>query len=789
MKSFEFSDSRSLAEVDSLADGSAGTRFFAGGTDLLGTIRDRIHPQPILSLVNIKRIEELGGIRPEGDELRIGAAVSVDELAADPLVRAEFPGLAEAAGSVASPQLRRMGTVGGNICQEPRCWYYRYPDNFFHCLRKGGVVCNAVDGENRFHSIFGSVRVERTPCSRACPNSADIPGQLALIREGRPDLAATRLLSRNPLPSVTGRVCPRFCETGCARGEVDQAVSVAAIERSLGDLALDRAGEFYLPPERESGRKAAIIGSGPAGLSAACHLRRQGVAVTVFDSHPAIGGMLTHSLPEYRLPGEVMTAVEAAWRSMGVEFRLGVRIDDQSLARLRAEHNAVILATGAWRTVSIGLSGEEKTLSGLDFLTRVRAGEITAVETGVIVVGGGNVAVDAAVTARRLGAEQVTVVCLEGRGEMPADEAEVQLMLQEGVELRTGWGASRLLEVDGSILGLETVKCVSVFDAKGNFSPRYQESVRETFRAGQVILAVGQRPGLDFPDNGPRVDSGRVAADEKTQATDMPGVWACGDMVTGPATVAQAIAAGRRAAVDIAARLGLDGPEPLDADASGSGPVCRPLGDLEAAREPQPLKPSEERTVGDEDLAALTDEQLAREAKRCLDCGCLAVSPTDIGPALVVLEAVMVTTTRRIPARDFFDVGVMKSTVLEPDELLKEIVIPRPEADGTGSAYAKFRIRRSIDFAIAGAAVWLLMADGLVQEARICLGAAAPVPMEASRAANWLRGRELTEKTAAETARLAVAGASPLAHNAAKIQITGTMVKRALLSAARRCAG
>ena len=224
----------------------------AGGTDLLGTLKDAVHPRPPEVLVDLKRIEGLDRIEVDDHGLRIGALTRLRQLESHPAVKKEYGLLAEAAKAVASPQLRNMGTVGGNICQEPRCWYYRYPDNGFHCLRKGGDNCPALTGENRYHSIFGPAKVGDSPCTRACPASTDVPAYLALVREDDWDGAARRILQVNPMPAVTGRVCPHFCQEECNRHDLDESVSIRAVERRLGDYILDHADRFMAPPESEN---------------------------------------------------------------------------------------------------------------------------------------------------------------------------------------------------------------------------------------------------------------------------------------------------------------------------------------------------------------------------------------------------------------------------------------------------------------------------------------------------------------------------------------------------------
>ncbi len=396
MRTFEHTNAESLDTAVSALVGYQGqAAVIAGGTDLLGTLKDEIHGTYPEALVNIKTIEGLSYIREDDRGLKIGALATLHEIETNPIIKDRYSVLAEAARAVASPQIRRMGTVGGNICQEPRCWYYRYPDNFFYCTRKDGKYCNALTGENRFHSIFGAARVETPPCASACPANVDIPSYLSEIRKGRTAKAARLLLETNPIPAITGRACPHFCEEACNRGDFDEAVSVRSVERFLGDYILDNARRFIKPPTAETGRKVAIVGSGPAGLSAAHYLRKSGHAVTVLDRMPEPGGMLTYAIPPYRLPKEVVRRVARALEKAGVEFRVNVEVGrDVTLDALRKDFDAVFLASGAWKQPVIGVEGEELTKPGLEFLTEVSGGSRAIPGQKVLVIGGGNVAVD-----------------------------------------------------------------------------------------------------------------------------------------------------------------------------------------------------------------------------------------------------------------------------------------------------------------------------------------------------------------------------------------------------------
>ena len=372
MRAFKHSAAKSLDEAAALLKEYAGAaRPVAGGTDLLGTLKDAIHAEYPRALVDLKTVPGLAGISESPDELTIGALTPIEELARHQAVKREFGVLAQAALSVASPQIRNMGTVGGNICQEPRCWYYRHPENRFACLRKGGKLCNALLGDHRFHSIAGPARVQATPCAQACPAGTPIPDYLALVRKGNVADAAAKLIQVNPLAAITGRVCPHFCESECNRAELDSPVSVREVERAVGDYLLEHAAEYYRPPATESGFSAAVVGSGPAGLSAAFFLRRLGHAVTVYERQEAIGGMLRYAIPAYRLPRETLDKLIQALQAMGVVFKTGVELGrDTDLEQLKAGHGAVLVAAGAWDVMDIDLGGGEHALAALDFLAR-----------------------------------------------------------------------------------------------------------------------------------------------------------------------------------------------------------------------------------------------------------------------------------------------------------------------------------------------------------------------------------------------------------------------------------
>jgi NADPH-dependent glutamate synthase beta subunit-like oxidoreductase/CO/xanthine dehydrogenase FAD-binding subunit len=807
---FTYRRAGSLEEaVELLAAQDGVARPVAGGTDVYGLVKERVHGRPPDVLVDLKGVPGLDVVAERDGQLAVGSLVRIAELERDPLVRSRFPALAEAAHAVASPQLRNMGTVGGNLCQEPRCWYYRAPEDTFDCTRKGGRYCNALTGDSRYHSIAGSMKVVTRPCSGACPGGVEIPEYMELLRAGDVDGAARRLLAHNPVPAVTGRVCPHTCEDECNRGLFDEAVSVREVERYLGDHVLTYP-ELLGEPGESTGHTVAVVGSGPAGLSAAYYLRLRGHAVTVFERAAEAGGMLRYGIPEYRLPRDVLRRTVELLESLGVDVRtcmsLGETLD---VGALRAEFDRVFVATGAWALPGIGLEGEDELGAGLSFLSAVANGDRRVPGPHVLVIGGGSVAMDVAVTARRLGAERVTVACLEAYEEMPALLDEVEEALAEGIELVPSCGPARVLrDAQGALCGIELVRCTSVFDEQACFAPAFDESSREAVAADEVILAVGQRVDTAaLLAAGLQADGGRLTADPVTQRTAAEGVYAGGDVVTGPSTVIAALAAGRRAAlaidaelagsgaqqlVAVAAPIGVGEPVPVAASAppgeAAAFQSCDPGCVVRSPRAAAALRRPEERTVCDEDCRTLEAGAVSGEAARCFNCGCVAASPSDLAPVFVALDAAVVTTARRIPAGAFFAASPGGSTVLAPGELVLEVVVPASAA-ARRCGYRKFRLRNAIDFPIVSAAVSFAEAGGVVVDARVVLGAAAPVPLRLPAVEEVINGRALADLATDEVARAVAASVaaacSPLPPNRYKTHVAGTMVVRAL----RRSAG
>ncbi|MDR1206278.1 MAG: FAD binding domain-containing protein [Peptococcaceae bacterium] len=770
---------RTVAQAAKILGGGRA-RVTAGGTDLLGALKDDVLPEYPELVVNLKTVPGLDYIREEDGILKIGALTRLSDIAGNLTIQEKYTALAQAAHAVASPHIRDMGTLGGNLSQFPRCWYFRKPDNRFNCNRKGGDECFALTGDNRFHSIFGGKKAHLTPCTRECPAGTDIPGYFALLRAGDWDAAARRIMEMNPMPAVTARVCAHFCHSACNRCQSDEGVFIGGVERALGDYILDNSDKFYLPPARETGKSAAVVGSGPAGLSAAYFLRLAGHAVTVFDGKEDAGGMLRYAIPAYRLPKDIVRRVAAALTGMGVVFRQNTRVGaDIAPERLEMEYDGVCYATGAWKRPVVGIAGEELTTFGLDFLVEVNQWMDGKVGADVLVTGGGNVAVDVAVTAKRLGAKSVTLACLEPRGRMPASAEEIARAEAEGIVIMPSWGLSRVVEEDGAARGMELKRCVSPWDDNGAFNPQYDVNEKIVVRVENILMAVGQRVDLSFLSEKYLLELNRrglIGVAENSGAASRAGVFAAGDVTTGPATVVGGIANGRRAA------RGMNIYFSADAEPGNSSIGERLTFDAEGIQNKAALKLREsdagKRRVDLEDSETPARDEAAREASRCLNCGCYAVNPSDTAPALAALGAHIVTNKRVLGIEELFEVRTPGNTCLDADEIIMEIQIPAP-LPGTRSAFMKFAFRKSIDFSVVSCAV------SVGGKPRVCLGAVAPIPYRAVGAETALAGKEITEETAAAAGEAAVEGAVPFEAARYKIQIAKTLVKRALLAAGK----
>jgi formate dehydrogenase major subunit len=476
------------------------------------------------------------------------------------------------------------------------------------------------------------------PCAAKCPALLDIPGFVRAIAEPDPGgMLTTRAMAviteRLALPGSLGRICPRICEEHCRRCEQDQELAIGALHRYAADQDRLAARPFRPPRRLRSGRKVAIVGAGPAGLAAAWFLQQKGHQCTLFDAAAAPGGMLRYGIPAYRLPKDALDAEIDGIRALGAEFRMGVRWGrDFSLADLRRDHDAVFIAIGAQRSQALRCEGDELALSGTEFLALVAAGNAPALGDDVVVIGGGNTAMDCARSALRLDGRAVTVLYRRTRREMPCLIDEVEAAEIEGVDVRLLVAPLRIERVARHRL-LLTCQRMTLGDADGSGrrQPIPVPGSEFTLECSTVIAATGQAVEREVAErDGVQVTGWGLAADETTLATNVPGVFAGGDAVLGPDLAVRAVAAGRMAAVSIDQYLR---GEPVTGEPAAWNIALRPVDDaeraeifrsIESARRPHAEELPRQRRVTsfDEVEPGLGAEDARREAQRCLSCGC-----------------------------------------------------------------------------------------------------------------------------------------------------------------------
>ena len=466
-----------------------------------------------------------------------------------------------------------------------------------------------------------------SPCKIACPAHIPVQGYVALIGKGKFQEALDLVRETVPFAGTLGRVCFHPCEDICKRQEVEQPLSICTLKRFVYDAC--SGGELPKPAERLYKERVAIVGAGPAGLTAAYHLARTGYGVTVYEALPVAGGMLAVGIPEYRLPRDVLNHEIDFIRALGVEIRLGTpvgRDGGPSLDDLRREYDAVFLAVGAHQSRRLDIPGEdvEGVIHSTDFLRRLSLGEEVALGRRVAVIGGGNAAIDAARSALRLGSE-VTVVYRRSRVEMPAIPAEVEAAMEEGIQFHFLATPTRVLEQDGRVAGMECIRMgLGEPDESGRRRPEPIPGSGFTMDVDTMIVSIGQQPDLASLAGAEVTRWRTLAADPDTLATPVKGVFAGGDAVTGPAMAIDAMAAGKRAAESIYRYLQgqdlLEGrtfewPRPEDIQ------VTIPR-DVELAERPEMshLPLAERRTTFYEIELGLTEEQAVEEALRCLSC-------------------------------------------------------------------------------------------------------------------------------------------------------------------------
>jgi NADPH-dependent glutamate synthase beta subunit-like oxidoreductase len=487
------------------------------------------------------------------------------------------------------------------------------------------------------HSRSGPVRERRPvyvdllpPCNAGCPAGENIQAWLAHVQAGKHEQAWRALVADNPLAAIHGRVCYHPCESVCNRADLDSAVSIHAVERFLGDLALER-GWLFDPPPALSGKRVLVIGAGPSGLSAAYHLTRLGHEVEIRDAGEEPGGMMRYGIPAYRMPRDVLSGELERIAALGVRFTSNHRVLDLDAERLDGGFDAVFVAVGAHLSKRVDIPARDAgpIVDAVSFLRGVASGERPLIGRHVAIYGGGNTAMDAARTARRLGADEALIVYRRTRAQMPAHEEEAQDAEREGV--RINW-LRTITAIEGPQLNVEVME----LDDSGFPQPTGRF---ETLAADTVILALGQETDSAFLQGVPGVEFDRDGTVRVSQSlmTGCPGVFAGGDMVPSERTVTVGVGHGKRAAREIDAWLrGVDAERPPK-----HPPAMFEMLNLwyfgDAARRGQPeLEPSER--VGDfkEVVGSLSAREATFEARRCLSCGnccecdgCLGACPED----------------------------------------------------------------------------------------------------------------------------------------------------------------
>ena len=482
------------------------------------------------------------------------------------------------------------------------------------------------------------------PCKTACPAHIGIQGYLQLAKEGRYEDALALIKKDNPLPVVCGHVCNRRCEDACTRGTIDEAVAIDEVKRFIAERDLNAETRFIPKktiPSLKGGfeEKIAIIGAGPAGLSCAYFLALTGYKPTIFEKNAEPGGMLRYGIPSYKLEKDLLAAEIDVIRQLGVEIRCGVEVGkDVTIEDLREQgYKGFYAAIGCQRGRKPGISGEnaEGAYAAVDFLREAGAKESFALEGDVVVVGGGNVAIDAARISSRCTDAKISMFCLEAREKMPASNEEIEEALEEGIELNCGWGPKEVLEEDGHVSGVVFKKCTRVFDAQGRFSPEYDENDTVTVPCRHVIFSVGQAIDWGHMLDNLHVElrpNGSALANKLTYQTSEPDIFVGGDVYTGPKFAIDAIAAGREGAISLhryvhehcTLTIGRNRRDFIELDKENIKVETYDS----SSRQIPPKADVKEQAKTFRDLSqSLTEEQVKKETSRCLSCGASVVDP------------------------------------------------------------------------------------------------------------------------------------------------------------------
>ncbi len=478
----------------------------------------------------------------------------------------------------------------------------------------------------------------KAPCFKACPTHQDIQGYVGLIANGETEEAIKVIKKDNPLPRSIGRVCPHPCEDACRRSHLEGAVSICSLKRFAGDEYSD-----YIPEcEAKNGKKIAVVGGGPAGLSCAYFLLLKGYSVDVFEAEAKAGGMLRYGIPAYRLPKDVLDKEIENIEKMGASFNYNKRLGrDFTIESLKSDYDAVFVATGAWKSSSLRCDGDNATgvIGGIDMLYKVANGENVDLGKNVAVVGGGNTAIDAVRTAVRLGAENVTLIYRRTESEMPAEKDEIKDAKEEGVNFKFLVAPLNVVVEDGKVKGINLQKMeLGEPDSSGRRSPVAIEGETEILYCDTIISAIGQQVVAEDVKELELTKKGTVLADENSFKTSLDGVFSAGDVINkGPSIAVRAIAGGKNAARSIDCYLnGIDLTPELPQYAENKNFDAETLCDItKQDRVNITLENADVRKNNFSEVAfVLTKDEAMKEASRCLECGCASVYDCQLLPLM-----------------------------------------------------------------------------------------------------------------------------------------------------------
>ena len=533
------------------------------------------------------------------------------------------------------------------------------------------------------------------PCKTACPAHIGIQGYLQLAKEGRYEDALALIKKDNPLPAVCGHVCNRRCEDACTRGTIDEAVAIDEVKRFIAERDLNAETRFIPKktiPSLKGGfeEKIAIIGAGPAGLSCAYFLALTGYKPTIFEKNAEPGGMLRYGIPSYKLEKDLLAAEIDVIRQLGVEIRCGVEVGkDVTIEDLREQgYKGFYAAIGCQRGRKPGISGEnaEGAYAAVDFLREAGAKESFALEGDVVVVGGGNVAIDAARISSRCTDAKISMFCLETREKMPASNEEIEEALEEGIKLNCGWGPKEVLEENGHVSGVVFKKCTRVFDAQGRFSPEYDENDTVTIPCRHVIFSVGQAIDWGHMLDNLHVElrpNGGALANKLTYQTSEPDIFVGGDVYTGPKFAIDAIAAGREGAVSLhryvhehcTLTIGRNRRDFIELDKENIKVETYDS----SSRQIPPKADIKEQAKTFRDLSqSLTEEQVKKETSRCLSCGASVVDPNKcIGCGVCTMKCMFdaIHLHREIPGASIMRASEDKLKYILPNMVKQSIKV------------------------------------------------------------------------------------------------------------------